>query len=52
MTAPKTRLEFSKTGNLQSYGRGIQEAFPTRPVKHIITEGIRAVINNNLSEGA
>ncbi len=39
-----------KTDGLPSYGRGIQEAFPVHPVKHIITEGIRAVINNNLSE--
>lgn len=39
-----------KTDGLPSYGRGIRQAFPQHPVKHIVTEGIRAVINNNLSE--
>ncbi len=39
-----------KTDGLPSYGRGIRQAFPSHPVKHVVTEGIRAIINNNLSE--
>ena len=28
----------------------MRRAFPTHPVKHVVSQGIRAVINNNLSE--
>ena len=40
-----------KTDGLPSYGRGVRTAFPTHGVKHVVSQGIRAVINNNLSEG-
>ena len=39
-----------KTDGLPSYRRGIRTAFPTHDVKHVVSQGIRAVINNNLSE--
>ena len=39
-----------KTDGLPSYGRGVRTAFPTHGVKHVVSQGIRAVINNNLSE--
>ena len=37
-----------KTDGLASYQQGIKTAF--KPVKHIVSKGIRATINNNLSE--
>ena len=39
-----------KTDGLRSYQQAIPRAFPTRPVKHVVSQGIRAKINNNLSE--
>ena len=42
-----------KTDGLASYQQGIKTAFPVKPVKpvkHIVSKGIRATINNNLSE--
>ena len=39
-----------KTDGLRSYQRGIKDAFPDDDVKHVVSQGIRAVINNNLSE--
>ncbi len=39
-----------KTDGLPSYQRGVKTAFPTHPVKHVVSKGIRAEINNNLSE--
>ena len=39
-----------KTDGLRSYQQGIKTAFPTRPVSHVVSKGIRAIINNNMSE--
>ena len=39
-----------KTDGLASYRDAVPRAFPTHPVKHIVSQGIRAQINNNLSE--
>ncbi len=39
-----------KTDGLRSYRDALPRAFPTRPVKHVVSKGIRAEINNNLSE--
>lgn len=39
-----------KTDGLASYRRALPRAFPTRVVKHTVSQGIRAEINNNLSE--
>ena len=39
-----------KTDGLRSYRQGVSRAFPTFPVKHVVSQGIRAQINNNLSE--
>ena len=39
-----------KTDGLASYNQGVRTASPVHQVKHVVTEGIRAVINNNLSE--
>ena len=39
-----------KTDGLRSYANAMPRAFPTRKVKHTISKGIRAEINNNLSE--
>ena len=39
-----------KTDGLPSYRRAMRRAFPTRLVKHVVSQGIRAEINNNLSE--
>ena len=39
-----------KTDGLSSYRDAVPRAFPTRPVKHVVSQGIRAEINNNLSE--
>ncbi|MXZ92499.1 MAG: IS6 family transposase [Chloroflexi bacterium] len=44
--APKT----IKTDGLRSYREGIGTAFRNNPVKHVVSEGIRAELNNNLSE--
>ena len=41
--------ETVKTDGLRSYQQGIRRAFPTHPVKHVVSEGIRAQLNN-LSE--
>ena len=35
-----------KTDGLKSYREALPRAFPTRPVKHIVSKGIRAEINN------
>ena len=42
--------ETVKTDGLRSYIQGVRRAFPTSSVKHVVSEGIRAKINNNLSE--
>ena len=42
--------ESLRTDGLASYRQALPRAFPTRPVKHIVSQGIRAQINNNLSE--
>ena len=39
-----------KTDGLRSYQSAVRTAFPTHPVKHVVSQGIRAEINNNLSE--
>ena len=39
-----------KTDGLRSYRDAVPRAFPTRPVKPDVSQGIRAEINNNLSE--
>ena len=39
-----------KTDGLRSYRDSIGTAFRTRPVRHVVSEGIRAQLNNNLSE--
>lgn len=39
-----------RTDGLASYRQALPRAFPTRPVKHTVSQGIRAEINNNLSE--
>ena len=39
-----------KTDGLRSYRDALPRAFPTRRVKHTVSKGIRAEINNNLSE--
>ncbi len=39
-----------KTDGLGSYNQGVRIAFPVSEVKHVVTQGIRATINNNLSE--
>lgn len=39
-----------KTDGLRSYVQGIKTAFPTHPVKHVVSKGIRDELNNNLSE--
>ena len=39
-----------KTDGLRSYRGTVPRAFPTRPVKPGVSQGIRAEINNNLSE--
>ena len=43
-------LEQLKTDGLPSYRRAMRRAFPTHLVKHVVSKGIRAEINNNLSE--
>ena len=39
-----------RTDGLASYRQALPRAFPTRKVKHIVSKGIKAQINNNLSE--
>ena len=39
-----------KTDGLASYRDAVPRAFPTHPVKHVVSKGIRTEINNNLSE--
>ncbi len=39
-----------KTDGLPSYQEGVRVAFPVHGVKHVVSQGIRASINNNLSE--
>ena len=39
-----------KTDGLASYRDAVPRAFPTHPVKPVFSKGIRAQINNNLSE--
>ena len=39
-----------KTDGLRSYHDAVPRAFPTRPVKPVVSQGIKAEINNNLSE--
>ena len=39
-----------KTDGLRSYRDAVPRAFPTRPVKPGVSQGIRAEINNNLSD--
>ena len=39
-----------KTDGLASYQQGVRIAFPVHPVTHVVSQGIRATINNNLSE--
>ena len=40
-----------KTDGLSSYRDAVPRAFPTLPVKHVVSQGIRAEINNNLEKG-
>ena len=39
-----------KTDGLRSYREAVPRTFPTSMVKHVVSKGIRAEINNNLSE--
>ncbi len=39
-----------KTDGLRSYRQALPRAFPTWPVKHTVSQGIKAQINNNMSE--
>ena len=39
-----------KTDGLASYQEGVKRAFMVDDVKHVVSQGIRAEINNNLSE--
>ena len=39
-----------KTDGLKSYQKGVRTAFPVHPVRHVVSQCIRAEINNNLSE--
>lgn len=39
-----------KTDGLRSYSEGVKTAFPIYEVDHVVSQGIRAKINNNLSE--
>lgn len=39
-----------KTDGLKSYQSGIASAFCNDPVQHVVSQGIRAQINNNMSE--
>ena len=38
--------ETIKTDGLRSYREGVKIAFPTRPVKHVVSKGIRATSRN------
>ena len=39
-----------KTDGLASYRGAIPRAFPTHKVNHMVSQGVKAEINNNLSE--
>ena len=39
-----------KTDGLRSYQQGVKTAFPIHQVDHVVSQGIRTEINNNLSE--
>ena len=39
-----------KTDGLASYRDAMPRAFPTHRVRHVVTKGVKADINNNLSE--
>ena len=39
-----------KTDGLRSYREAVPRTFPRHPVKHVVSKGIRARLNNNLSE--
>lgn len=43
-------LEEFKRDGLPSYQRDVKTAFPLHPVAHVVSKGIWAEINNNLSE--
>ena len=45
-----THPEEIKTDGLRSYRQALPRAFPTRVVKHTVSQGIKAEINNNMSE--
>lgn len=45
-----TAPEEVKTDGLASYRQAVNVAFPRWQVKHVVSQGIRARINNNLSE--
>ena len=45
-----THPEVLKTDGLRSYRQALPRAFPTSLVKHTVSQGIKAEINNNLSE--
>ena len=42
--------EVVKTDGLRSYRQALPRAFPPRPVKHTVSQGIKAQINNDMSE--
>ena len=39
-----------KTDGLASYRDAVPRAFPTHRVRHVVSKGVKADINNNLSE--
>ena len=45
-----THPEEIKTDGLRSYRQALPRAFPTRVVKHTVSQGIKAEINNNMLE--
>ena len=45
-----THPEEIKTDGLRSYPQALPRVFPTRVVKHTVSQGIKAEINNNMSE--
>ena len=47
---PENAPQEIKTDSLASYRDAVPRTFPTRPFKPVVTKGIRAEINNNLSE--
>ncbi len=46
----ETAPDVLRTDGLRSYRRALPRAFPTKKVKHTVSQGIKAEINNNLSE--